>query len=175
MKETIKKAAMLIFAAMALTMGAAAQQQQEVRGFKALGASIYVGSGSSWGEKGLGGKFRYNIFDRVRAETQATFYIPENRWPVFDVSLNIHYVTHLGDRFSVYPLAGLGVNYFLKDALEGLIKTPATTRFSFNAGGGCDLQLAGNMWFNAEVSYRVNSWWDGVVISGGIVYKFVYP
>jgi len=167
-----KKVAVLMIAAMAFTMSVSAQEQ----GDKAVGASVYLGTGSavstSYSMIGIGGKFRYNILDMLRAEAQATYYLPKNYWSLLDVSVNAHYLFPISDRLTFYPLAGIGLNYFIWDPGFGTLSKSSSSYTSINVGGGLDLGITDNLFINAEVTYRLTDWWDRLTLSGGIVLKF---
>ncbi|MDR1779440.1 MAG: hypothetical protein LBR50_01750 [Tannerella sp.] len=158
-----KKVAVLMIAAMAITVSVSAQE----KGDKAIGASLYLGTGDSYSRIGVGGKFRYNIFDRLRAEAQGTFYLPKYNVSLLDASVNGHYLFG-GESFTFYPLAGVGLNYWAYKSGWGHSSSYAV----FNFGGGIDFKLAGNLYFNAEAIYKVSDWWDRITLSGGIVLKF---
>ncbi|MDR1746427.1 MAG: porin family protein [Tannerella sp.] len=160
-----KKVAMLMVVAM-VTVSVSAQE----KGDKAIGASVYLGTGNSYSQIGLGGKFRYNILDRLRAEAQGTYYLPKYNWSMIDASINGHYLFGNED-FVFYPLAGLGLNYFHWDSGYGFLNS-SSSYVAFNFGGGIDFKIAGNIYLNAEATYRVSDWWDRITLSGGIVFKF---
>jgi len=158
-----KKVAVLMIAVMAITVSVNAQEA----GDKAIGASVYLGTGDDYSRLGLGGKFRYNILDRLRAEAQGTFYLPKYNVSLIDVSVNGHYLFG-SDDFTFYPLAGLGLNYWAYKSGFG-----SSSSYSvFNFGGGIDFKLAGNLYINAEAVYKRSEWWDRITLSGGIVVKF---
>jgi opacity protein-like surface antigen len=114
---------------------------------------------------------------------------------MFDASLNGHYLFRLSDKFSFYPLVGLGIlNSKLKegsggddddfgdwgayadydddadygDDADGL----SDTDFGFNVGAGFDLKLSEKLLLNVQAKYMLAGDWGRLIPSVGITYKF---
>jgi opacity protein-like surface antigen len=98
-----------------------------------------------------------------------------------DVNVNFHYVFNFskdGQGFSVYPLAGIGMqnNFYGKQKVEvdGVtteLDRSNTTKFAFNLGGGITLPLSERSYLNAEAKFMFAND-DNVVIMLGYGYKF---
>ena len=81
-----------------------------------------------------------------------TFYFPKDKVTGLDVSVNFHYVFNFkedGQGFSVYPLAGIGMqnNFYGKksveiDGKEMEMDRSNSTKFAFNLGGGITLPIS---------------------------------
>ena len=98
-----------------------------------------------------------------------------------DVNVNFHYGFNFskdGQGFSVYPLAGIGMqnNFYGKQDVEvnGVttqVDRSNSTKFAFNLGGGITLPLSERSFLNAEAKFMFAED-DNVVIMLGYGYKF---
>ena len=177
MKKVFK---MAIVAIAAVTMSVAAQAQQ--KGDMAAGGHLAIGSGDSFTNVGIGGKFQYNVTDPIRLEGSLTFFLPkkegvpgfEAKLSFWDLCVNGHYLFPVNDRITVYPLAGLGIQgWKSKIDIAGYGSGSTTgSDVCFNLGGGIDLKLTDVLSLNGELKYRVVKDWDRFIISAGITYKF---
>ncbi|MBF1590719.1 MAG: porin family protein, partial [Prevotella shahii] len=126
---------------------------------------------------GIGVRGRYDITDKFRADANFNYYFKKNNLEFWDLNANLHYLFNITDKFTVYPMAGLGYAN-IKSSLEykelGIVyKTNDNYgKFCLNFGGGVDYALTEDLYLNAEVKYQVVSHYDQTVFSAGIVYKF---
>jgi outer membrane protein X len=169
-----KKAAILLIAAVATTATVSAQ-----KGSMAAGGSVVLGSGDSYTNYGIQGKFRYGITDPIRLEGSFTYFLKKDYTSMWDFSVNGHYLFPVGEKLTVYPLAGLGL-------LGVTVSTPtidlgewgsyggsySDSEFGFNLGGGLDYELQSNLLLNVELRYTIHDLWDRLYLSAGVVYKF---
>ena len=181
MKNVFK---MAIVAIAAVTMSVAAQAQQA--GDMAAGGHLAIGMGDNFTNVGIGGKFQYSVTDPIRIEGSLTFFLPkkegvaglsEAKLSFWDFCVNGHYLFPVSDQFTVYPLAGLGIQGW-KSKYTGEFSSvlgggsASGSDVCFNLGGGIDLKLTDVLFLNAELKYRVVKNWDRFIISAGITYKF---
>ena len=122
---------------------------------------------------GLQAQGRYVIADNLRIAPDLTFFFPKDKVTGLDVN-----VSKDGQGFSVYPLAGIGMqnNFYGKQKVEvdGVtteLDRSNTTKFAFNLGGGITLPLSERSYLNAEAKFMFAND-DNVVIMLGYGYKF---
>lgn len=130
---------------------------------------------------GLQAQGRYVIADNLRLAPDISFFFPKDKVTGLDVNLNFQYVFNFskdGQGFSVYPLAGIGMqnNFYGKKTVEveGVstkIDRSNTTKFAFNLGGGITLPLSEHSFINAEAKFMF-AHDDNVVIMLGYGYRF---
>lgn len=130
---------------------------------------------------GIGAQGRYVIADNLRLAPDITFFFPKDKATGLDVNLNFHYVFNFskdGQGFSVYPLAGIGMqnNFYgkLTSEVDGKpveISRDNSTKFAFNLGGGITLPLSKRSFLNAEAKFMFAQD-DNVVIMLGYGYRF---
>jgi hypothetical protein len=141
----------------------------------AVGVHTLYGTGVN--NLGIGVRGRYDITDKFRADANFNYYFKKNNLEFWDLNANLHYLFNITDKFTVYPMAGLGYAN-IKSSLEykelGIVyKTNDNYgKFCLNFGGGVDYALTEDLYLNAEVRYQVVSHYDQTVFSAGIVYKF---
>jgi len=169
MKKVFK---MAIIAIAVVTMSMAAQAQQ--KGDMAAGANLAIGIGNHYTNVGITGKFQYNVINPLRLEGSLTFFPKKDYVSFWDVSVNAHYLFPIAERFTIYPLAGLGIfgskmNYIGHYSELG---SSSSTDVCFNIGGGVDFKLTEKLFLNAELKYKIVKHWDRFMISFGAGYKF---
>ncbi len=131
---------------------------------------------------GIGVRGRYAINDQFRLDGNFNYYFKKNGLEFWDINANLHYLIPVNDNFTVYPLGGLGYGHW-KATTGGTVEAggiklevPETSysdgKLGFNVGGGLDLQITDDLYFNAEVKYQIISGYNQAVISAGIVYSF---
>ena len=130
---------------------------------------------------GLQAQGRYVIANNLRIAPDLTFFFPKDKATGLDVNVNFHYVFNFskdGQGFSVYPLAGIGMqnNFYGKQDVEvnGVttqVERSNSTKFAFNLGGGITLPLSERSFLNAEAKFMFAED-DNVVIMLGYGYKF---
>ena len=140
-----------------------------------------VGYQSNYERFGLGVQGRYAIANNLRIAPDVTFFFPKDKVTGLDVNVNFHYVFNFskdGQGFSVYPLAGIGMqnNFYGKKSVEvdGVtteIDRSNSTKFAFNLGGGITLPLSAQSYLNAEAKFMFAQD-DNVVIMLGYGYRF---
>ena len=119
---------------------------------------------------GIGAFARYNIDGHFRPEAAVNFYPSDNHVSGWDMSLNLHYIFHITDKFKLYPLGGLSVVGYAFD-YDGP-DSSSKTRAGFNLGGGLQYHITDNIRLNAESYYKFTSDYDRAVINVGIAYVF---
>jgi outer membrane protein X len=181
--KVIKKAAIMLVVVTAFAMNVSAQE----KGDMAAGLNVSMGMGDELTNFGLGAKFQYNVIKPLRLEGAFTYFLPkswgvsglaEAKLSMWDVSVNAHYLLHLGGSLAVYPLAGVG---FLGTKSSAEVdmgewgsygNSASTTEFGFNLGGGIDFKLSQKLIFNADVKYKFCSTWGRFIVSAGVAYRF---
>jgi outer membrane protein X len=97
---------------------------------------------------------------------------------MWDLSVNGHWLFPLGDKITVYPLAGLGIlNYGYDYSVDlggwgSYGASGSTSDLAVNLGGGIDLKLTDKLIFNAELKYKISDVWDRLLLSAGVAYRF---
>ena len=132
---------------------------QTVKGEGSLMGNI--GYQTNYERFGLGVQGRYAIANNLRIAPDVTFYFPKDKVTGLDVSVNFHYVFNFkedGQGFSVYPLAGIGMQ-------------SNSTKFAFNLGGGITLPISERSYLNAEARFMFAKD-DNVAIMLGYGYRF---
>lgn len=129
----------------------------------------------------IGVQGRYVIANNLRIAPDLTFFFPKDKVTGLDVNVNFHYVFNFredGQGFSVYPLAGIGMqnNFYGKQTVETdgrqtEIDRSNSTKFAFNLGGGVTLPISARSYLNAEAKFMFAKD-DNVVIMLGYGYRF---
>lgn len=129
----------------------------------------------------IGAQGRYVIANNLRIAPDLTFFFPKDKVTGLDVNVNFHYVFNFredGQGFSVYPLAGIGMqnNFYGKQTVETdgkvtEIDRSNSTKFAFNLGGGITLPISARSYLNAEAKFMFAKD-DNVVIMLGYGYRF---
>jgi outer membrane protein X len=162
---------------MSVTAGA------QKKGDMAVGGNLTIGT-SDLTNFGIGGKLQYNILDPIRLEGSATYFLPANQnvpgnvvhKPVinmWDFSANGHYLFHINNKVTLYPLAGLSllvVKSETKTQYEGVRVMDSSSKMGLNLGGGLDFKLTDRLAFNAEARFRISNVWDRHLFSVGMTY-----
>lgn len=152
------------------TLGASAQTDQ---GDKVLGA--HAEYATDHGTVGLGLKGRYNFLDNVRGEVDFDYFIKKDHVSMWDVNAFAHYLLPLGDTFTLYPLAGVGLTNWKSHDLtdgNGSGTTKTETKLAIYLGAGFDYYFMDNLGFNIEGKYQIVEHYSQLIISAGIIYKF---
>lgn len=123
-----------------------------------------VGYQTNYERFAIGAQGRYNLTRNVRLAPDITFYFPKNKVTGLDINLNAHYVFNFPqDRFSVYPLAGIGMqnNFIGKQTVTTVdgsrveIDSDSKTSFAFNLGGGISYYISSRHYLNAEAKFMM--------------------
>jgi outer membrane protein X len=171
MKSSIfRKVAIAAIAVMTMSVAAHAQE----KGDMAAGGNIVLGLGDSFTNFGIGAKFQYNILTPLRLEGAFTYFLKKDLVSMWDLSVNAHWLFHVADKITVYPLAGLGVlGSKVNIDLDGFgSASTSSSEFGVNLGGGIDYVLTNKLFLNAELKYKIGGTWDRLLISAGLAYKF---
>ena len=116
---------------------------------------------------GLGAKARYGIANNIRLDGSISFFLPKTisgaygamqnytvSSSLIDMSVNAQYVFKLSDKFSLYPLAGLGY-YRYVISVSGNYGEPyipeSYGRLGINLGGGASYHLNNRISLGAEL------------------------
>lgn len=152
-----------IIAFIAVTFGVSAQSSQtEQRGAMSLLGNI--GYQKNYERFAIGAQGRYNLTGNVRLAPDITFFFPEDKITGLDINLNAHYVFYFPqDRFSVYPLAGIGMqNNFIgkqtvtaENGSQVEIDSDSKSSFAVNLGGGISYNINAKSYLNAEVKFMM--------------------
>ncbi len=147
-----------VFFASSISSSAQTFQSPAGGDFAAFGS---LGYQTNYERFGLSVQGRYNLARNIRLAPDVMFFFPKNKVTGLDVNLNAHYVFYFPqDRFSVYPLAGIGMqnNFWGKQKVEVNGHQEETdsfsrTKFAFNLGGGITYQVSPNGYLNAELKF----------------------
>ncbi|MDU1891674.1 MAG: outer membrane beta-barrel protein [Dysgonomonas sp.] len=169
--------AVLIAASFSLSAQTTSQfRSPQASDFAVVGS---VGYQTNFERFGIAAQGRYNLMRNIRIAPDIAFYFPKDKVTGLDVMLNAHYVFYFPqDRFSVYPLAGFGMqnNFYGKqtvviDGDEVKTDSHSSTDFAFNLGGGISYQISPNGFLNAEVKFMLGDN-DNAAIMLGYGYRF---
>lgn len=158
-------------------------------GKMAVGVNFNVGLHSDYKNFGPGAKFQYEFIENFRAEASGGYYLKKDECTMWDANLNVHYLFHVGNKFNVYPLAGVTVLGAKVDVPE--IKAPSInigghsfggetvgggsssdTKIGGNIGAGAEYYITDNFKVNVEAKYQYVKDWDRPVVSVGAAYVF---
>lgn len=169
-KVFLRSVALVAIAVFTMSMSVIAQE----KGDMAVGAGVTLGVGDGFTNFGPGAKFQYSILKSLRAEGAFTYFLKKDYITMWDLSVNGHWLFPVGDRMTVYPLAGLGIlNYGADLGLGGWgIRNASTSDFALNLGGGMDLKLTDKLFFHVEAKYKISDVWDRFLLSAGLGYRF---
>ena len=166
MRNILRKAAIAAIAMVTMSMAVNAQ----VKGDKAVGGNLVLGSGDSYSNIGIGAKFQYNVTDPVRLEGSFTYFLEKDYVSMWDLSVNGHYLFPVSDQITVYPLAGLGI--LGSKASFGGFGSASHSEIGLNLGGGCDYHLNDKVILNAELKYKAGDTWNRLLLSAGVAFLF---
>ena len=101
----------------------------------------------------------------------------KNKYIHEQLFVNLHYLFHVADKFSFYPLAGvslLGAKADLGDGWEefGVKASASETKFGANLGAGAQYWLTESFALALEIKYQLVSNYDRPVFTLGAAYKF---
>jgi len=191
MKRNLFRMATLLVALVMVSLGSVKAQEA---GDMAAGANVGIATGGGLTNFGIGGKFQYNVTDQIRGEGLFTYYLGDFKY--WDLSVNAHYLFGIPDvpQLNVYPLAGLSLcgfgggsgdsywEYFdsitgqwVREYLDDNEDGGSSTTLGLNLGGGANYKLTDQLYFNAELKYRIELAQYSTnmfMISVGVAYKF---
>lgn len=134
-----------------------------------------VGYQTNYKRFGIDVQGRYNLMKNIRIAPDIAFYFPKDKVTGLDIILNVHYVFYFPqDRFSVYPLVGIGAqnNFYGKQTVTTItgeqVKTDSDnkTDFAFNFGGGISYQISQHGFLNAEAKFMLGDKDNGALMIG---------
>lgn len=139
------------------------------KGEMGAGVNLSYGTKSGFSNFGIGAKFQYNILDKLRIEPSANYFLKKDYVSMWDINANVHYLFGLGEKFNLYPLAGLAfVGWKAGDGEYSV----SDTKFGFNIGAGGEYLLTEKLALNLEIKYQIVSDLDRPIFSLGLAYKF---
>ena len=180
---------------------ASAQQKGDMAVGLNLGVAPCLESGVSLTNFGIGAKFQYNVTDPIRLEANVDYWVKSKGMDVFDITANVHYIFKIGQKFTIYPLAGIGYAHIggafstsafddLKDVMhdvgdyvgddslyddfeDSLNKASGgVNKFLFNIGAGVEYPITSKFTIGAEVKYQYMRYFSRMPITVGVTYKF---
>ena len=161
------KKIMMIAALMLMSIGAFAQE-----GKMAIGAQLGFASYDNYSPLGIGGKFQYEFVNNFRGEASFNYYLKKDNVSMWELNANVHYLFHITDQVTLYPLAGLTMlTAKVESADFGGIKTSASdTNIGLNLGAGIEYPLSDTVKLNGEIKYQIVNDFDRPVISVGLTF-----
>jgi len=166
-----------VFSLSAQTNSNSAFRSPQASDFAIVGS---IGYQTNFERFAIAAQGRYNLMRNIRIAPDIAFYFPKDKVTGLDVMLNAHYVFYFPqDRFSVYPLAGFGMqnNFYGKQTILDVngreVKTDShsKTDFAFNLGGGISYQISPAGFLNAEVKFMLGDN-DNAAIMLGYGHRF---
>lgn len=168
-----------LFLFIATILTAIATNAQSLKGESSILGNL--GYQSNYERFGLAVQGRYVIANNLRIAPDVTFFFPKDKVTGLDVNVNFHYIFNFsedGQGFSVYPLAGFGMqnNFYGDKTIEVNGESVKEDRdnkskFAFNLGGGITLPLSARSYLNAEAKFMFADE-DNLVIMIGYGYRF---
>ena len=141
----------------------------QTEGDKAVGASIAFGSGDSYSNMGIEGKFLYNLTDPIRLGCALTYFLKKDDISYWDFSAYGHYLVNLNNKLIAYPLVGLGVYGYNSKINES---SSSGSDLAISLGGGLEYKLSARLALNAELKYKIIDNMNRLIVSAGFNYKF---
>ena len=154
---------------------------QTEQGEKVIGVNLSGGFGDGYSNFGIGAKIQYNVLDNFRVEPAFNYFFKNDYVSMWDLSANFHYLFGLTDKFTLYPLAGIGVasaKAHLGDFADDLYDddygfgNETTTKFAFNLGAGAEYMVTDRVSLNLEYKYKFCSDLNRSHITLGVGYHF---
>ncbi|MCR4582957.1 MAG: porin family protein [Prevotella sp.] len=132
----------------AVMFGFAANVNAQDTGF-AVGGQVVMGTGSGFTNYGIGVRGQYYFTENFRGEITGDYFFKKDHVTYFDVNAMVHYVFNINDKFSVYPLGGVGLmgastgdETYSSGGSTIHIEGSTSTEFIFNLGGGVEYRFA---------------------------------
>lgn len=185
---SIMKKLFLAICLVLVGFGASAQKQGDAAFGVNFGVAPLLEDEADFSNFGVGVKVQYNITDPIRLNVAADYWCEANGYSVADVLLDVHYMIPVADRFSLYPLVGLGYGRIKHSYSMNFYDTPSSygpdgyiesvelsdsfNRLLFNIGVGAEYNLTSNLAVNLELKYQYMKDFSRMPISVGLAYKF---
>ncbi|MDR2469213.1 MAG: porin family protein [Tannerella sp.] len=160
----------VIAAAIVTNVSAQIADSRPQQGDMAVGINLVTGAGDHYINAGVGGMFRYYALAQLRGEGSFTYFLKKDSETLWDVSINAHYLLPAGGNVTVYPLAGASILGSSKGRGVGDIFSASYA--AINLGAGVDFSLTDNFFFNVEAKYKITDYWNRLLFSAGVIYKF---
>ena len=171
---------------------ATAQQAGDMAVGLNLGVAPLLESGANTTNFGIGAKFQYNVTNPIRLEADANYWFKSNGLDLFDVSVNLHYLFHCGEKFTLFPLVGIGYahvndvsnggdydynNYYSEISRKDYDDSdedgrPSANRFLFNVGIGTEYAITTKISIGLEIKYQYMKDFSRLPITIGATYRF---
>lgn len=151
--------AALLIAVFATSMSASAQKKGDL----SLGGGIAVGTLIP--TMSIGATVQYNIIDQIRLAGNVDYFIKNRGVNTLDITVDGHYLVPLSDRFTIYPVVGVGIS---------ILMTDFGTRVPFvaNIGGGVQYKFNDKLRLSFEIKGRLGSGVCQAVIGPNLIYTF---
>ena len=156
-----KRVAMTAIIAVTISFAANAQNGKHQPGDMSFGGHVIHFMDDGFSLTGIGAKFRYTVLEQLRVEAGFSYFFPNEQrilgiavnQNMLDFSVNAHWLFAMNERFTLYPLAGLGLvnlrTTVTADAI-GLDGNTSESHLIMNFGGGAELQLSDNISVHIE-------------------------
>lgn len=154
-----------------------AQQGQSAVGVS-IGVAPNLESDVSVTNFEIGAKYQYGVTDNLRLEGDLDYGFKSNGIGVFTLSANIEYLFHLSEKFTLYPLAGIGfghmsASYDIEVPGLGIVSASASeNRFLFNVGVGAEYPITDKLSIGADIRFQYMKNFSRLPIMVGVTYKF---
>ncbi len=144
-----------------------------------ISASAFAQGKTTWGVHGnymidspsnfgVGANFGYELADNLRGVAEFNYFLKKDDVSYWNVEANVEYLFHIGENFTIYPLAGLDVTGAKISWEDG---STSKTKMGLNIGAGIEYAMSKDLSLKAEYNYKTQ--YDGwSVISFGIVMPF---
>lgn len=163
--NVLRKITVIVTVITALSMSLSAQE----KGQWAVGANFVYGHEDLISNYGFGVKGQVNVSSPVRLEANYMSFFKKNHVKIWSLGVNVHYLFHITEDLTLYPLSGLG---YLEAKNTYYSKTKYGSDIAFYLGGGLDYKLAENLFGNVELKYEGADDWNRILISAGVSYRF---
>ena len=172
-RQTMRKALVFAFCAL-MSLGAFAQEKGDIA------AGVNVSYGTEISSVGFGVEGQYSITDKIRAELGFDYFLEKDNAKMWDLNLNFQYLFPLGDKFDIYPFAGVtytnwSIGWYVYDDASGVIYESGDEsegKFGVNIGCGAQYDLSEKLVLSAELKYQIINTFDQFVIGVGLAYRF---
>ena len=155
------KKVFMIAVLMLMSIGVYAQA-----GKMGFGANLNYGTDDNYSQLGVGAKFKYEFIDNLRGEASGKYFLKKDDISYWNANLNFNYLFHIGDKFTVYPIGGIGL-------LGWKVDDFSDSALAFNFGPGCEYYITDKLKLEAEAVYQTGKknsvTWDWYIFSAGIV------
>lgn len=116
----------------------------------------------------LGGRVQYSVTDEFRVQARLGYSFASKTISIFNATAEAQYVIPVVDKFSLYPLVGIGIGTPHTSVWGG----DTDTRFIFNIGLGGEVAFTDHWGAFIEFKYQYMSDFQRFPIAVGVSYKF---